>query len=103
MALFGLIDTSAVENFATTLAIDLARRFPPSSEARTDAGAGNQLRVILEGLGARAVRFKSENGLGIYKKAKLGTVFKYKLKEAGFSDEFVERATAEIIKRISVN
>jgi hypothetical protein len=59
--------------------------------------------VILEGLGARAVRFKAEHGLGIYKKAKLGTVFKYKLKEAGYSDHFVEFATGEIIKRISVN
>jgi hypothetical protein len=103
MALFGLIDTTALEEFASALAGDMTRRFPPSSEARTDAGAANQLRVILEGLGARAVRFKSENGLGVYKKAKLGTVFKYKLKEAGYSDAFVENATAEIIKRISVN
>jgi hypothetical protein len=103
MALFGLVDTSAVEEFAGNLAADLTRRFPPSSEGRTDAGAERQLKIILEGLGARAVRFKGEKGLGVFKKAKLGTVFKYKLKEAGYTDAFVNRATDEIIKRISVN
>jgi hypothetical protein len=103
MALFGLFDTEAVERFAQTLAEDLARRFPPEAEKRTDPGAAHQLKAILEGLGARAVRFKAEHGLGIYRKAKLGTVFKYKLREAGFSDAFVEKATGDIIRRITVN
>ncbi|MEP7063040.1 MAG: hypothetical protein ABI881_11645 [Betaproteobacteria bacterium] len=103
MALFGLFETKALEEFAQALAADLVRRFPPSSEARTDPGAKHQLKVILEGLGARAVRFKAEHSLGIYKKAKLGTTFKFKLKEAGYSDAFVEEATNDIVRRISVN
>lgn len=103
MAFFGLLDTKALEEFAQALAVDLIRRFPPSSEARTDPGAKHQLKVILEGLGARAVRFKAEHRLGIYRKAKLGTIFKFKLKEAGYSDEFVEQATGDIVKRMSVN
>jgi hypothetical protein len=103
MALFGMVDTNSLDEFAQALAADLVRRFPPSSETRTDPGAKHQLKVILEGLGARAVRFKSEHRLGIYKKAKLGTTFKFRLKEAGYSDAFVERATNDIIKRISVN
>jgi hypothetical protein len=103
MALFGIIDTKALDEFAQALAKDLVRRYPPSSEARTDPGAKHQLKVILEGLGARAVRFKSENRLGVYKKAKLGMTFKYQLREAGYSDAFVEQATSDIVKRISVN
>ena len=58
MAFLGLVDTKEVEAFATTLAEDLGRRFPPASEKRTDAGAKNQLGVILEGLATRAVRFQ---------------------------------------------
>ena len=85
------------------LAEDLGRRFPPASEARTDPGAQNQLKVILEGLGARAVRFHKENKLGVYKKAKLGNVFKWKLKELGYSDAFAERATKDIVTRLAVN
>ncbi len=103
MAFFGMIDTKALEEFSQGLASDLIRRFPPSSESRNDPGAVHQLKVILEGLSARAIRFKAENGLGVYRKAKLGTVFKYKLREASYSPQFVDHATGELIKRISVN
>lgn len=103
MAMFGLVDTTELEDFARQLANDLGRRFPPSSEARTDAGAQHQIKVIFEGLGARAVRFHTERRLGIYKKAKLGNVFKWQLKELGYSDGFAERATKEIVTRLAVN
>src|SRR5438093_801396 len=103
MALFGLFNTEEIEEFATGLATDLGRRFPPTSEARTDPGAKYQLKVILEGLGARAVRYHAQNKLSIYRKAKLGNVFKWKLKELGYSDKFAEQATKEIITRLAVN
>jgi hypothetical protein len=103
MALFGLVNTADLEQFASGLASDLGRRFPPASEARTDPGAKHQMKVILEGLGARAVRYQGEHKLGIYKKAKLGNVFKWKLKELGYSEEFAERATKEIVTRLAVN
>jgi hypothetical protein len=103
MALFGLINTQELEEFATVLANDLGRRFPPASESRSDPGAKFQLKVILEGLGARAVRYHAEHKLSVYKKAKLGNVFKWKLKELGYSDEFSEQATKEIVTRLEVN
>jgi hypothetical protein len=103
MALFGLFNTAEVEEFATLLASDLGRRFPPASEARTDPGAKYQLKVILEGLGARAVRFHADHKLNVYRKAKLGSVFKWKLKELGYTDAFAEQATKEIVTRLAVN
>src|SRR5437764_5337189 len=103
MALLKFLDTKDIEEFATTLANDLGRRFPPASEARTDPGAKHQIKVILEGLTARAIRYQLENKLGIYKKAKLGNVFKWKLKDLGYSDEFAERATKEIVTRLAVS
>jgi hypothetical protein len=59
--------------------------------------------VILEGLGTRAVRFNAEHRLSIYRKAKLGNVFKWKLKELGYSDGFAETATKSIVKRMAAN
>jgi hypothetical protein len=103
MALFGLLDTREIEDFGTVLANDLGRRFPPASEARTDPGAQYQLRVILEGLGARAVRFHLDKKLSVYKKAKLGNVFKWRLKELGYSDLFIDNATKEIVNRLAAN
>jgi len=102
MAIFGFFDTRELEAFATGLAEDLGRRFPPASEARTDPGAHHQIKVILEGLAARAIRYREEHKLGIYRKAKLGNVFRWRLKELGYSEAFVERATKEIVTRLAV-
>lgn len=102
MALFGLLDTRDIEAFAESLAGDLGRRFPPSSEARTDTGAQHQLKVIMEGLSARAVRFHEQHKLGVYKKAKLANAFKWKLSELGYTKPFVEKATKEIATRLAV-
>jgi hypothetical protein len=96
-----LFDTRDLDEFAAGLAADLARRFPPSSETRTDPGAQHQIKVILEGLAVRAVRYREQHNLGIYRKAKLGNVFKWKLVELGYGAAFVERATKELITRIA--
>jgi len=101
MAVFKALDTKEVEEFATTLAVDLGRRFPPASERRTDSGAKHQLKVVLNGLSARALRFHQENKLGVYKKAKLGNVFRWKLVEIGYSPEFVDRVTKEIVTQLA--
>ena len=102
MALLGLLNTRELEEFAIGLAQDLARRFPPASEARTDPGAVHQIKVILEGLGARAVRYREQHKLGVYRKAKLGNVFRWRLKELGYSDEFAQRATRDLVTRLAV-
>lgn len=102
MALLKFLDTRELEEFATVLAMDLGRRFPPASEARTDQGAAHQIKVILEGLGARAVRYHEQHKLGLYKKAKLGNVFRWKLLELGYSVEFAEQATKNLVTRLAV-
>lgn len=102
MAMFSSSKTQDLETFATTLATDLGRRFPPASEARTDKGAQQQIKVILDGLAARAVRYRDEHKLGVYGKAKIGNVFQWKLKEIGYSAAFCERATKEIVTRLAI-
>ena len=102
MGLLNFLNTTDLEQFATALAEDLTRRFPPASEARTDPGAKHQIKVILDGLAARAVRYHQQHKLGVYKKAKLANVFKWKLAEAGYTKAFVEHATKEIATSLAV-
>lgn len=101
MALMGLIDTREVEEFAEGLAADFGRRFPPISEGRTDPGAKHQLEVITEGLVARAIRFHQEHKLGVFKKAKLANVFRWKLSDLGYSKDLVERVTKTLARRLA--
>jgi len=102
MAMLRFLDTKELEKFADELAADLGRRFPPASEARTDPGARHQIKVILDGLATRALLFHEQNKLGVYRKAKLGNVFRWKLQELGYSAEFAEQATKEIVTRLAV-
>jgi hypothetical protein len=102
MGILKIFDSTEVNEFATMLADDLGRRFPPASEARTDTGVEHQIKVILEGLTARAVRFHEQHKLGVYKKAKLANVFKWKLTELGYSEAFVDRATKQLVTRLAV-
>lgn len=97
-----MFDTRELEEFAANLAMDLGRRFPPASQARTDTGAKHQLKVIMEGLAARAVRYHEQNRLGVYRKAKLANTFKWKLKELGYENEFSESVTKDLVTRLAV-
>jgi hypothetical protein len=101
MAIFGFLNTRELEGFEAGLAEDLGRRFPLASEAWTDPVAKHQIKVILEGLAARAVRYHDQNRLGIYKKAKFANVFKWKLSELGYSADFVDRAANELATRLA--
>ena len=101
MKLGAMFDTKEIETFATGLAEDLGRRFPPQSESRTDPGAKHQIKAILDGLAVRAVRYREQQRLGIYKKAKLANVFRWKLTDLGYSKEFVEHATKIIATNIA--
>jgi hypothetical protein len=90
-----------IDSFAQALATELGRRFPPRSEERNDRAATNQLASITSGVYARAVEYRRERSLGIYGKAKLGNAFRWKLKELGYSDKFIDEVTQGLVLRIS--
>ncbi len=90
-----------IDAFATALALDLARRFPPKSEERKDKGAKSQLTSITEGLYAQAAKFRQDKELGIYGKAKLGNTFRWRLKESGYSGRFIDEITHGLVLRLA--
>jgi hypothetical protein len=90
-----------ISGFATALAEDLARRFPPKSEARTDKGVKNQLRAITDRLYGEAARYHRDRRLGVYGKAKLGNAFRWKLRDLGYSGPFVEEVTHGLVLRLT--
>jgi len=90
--------TRKVTQFAKSLALDVAKRYPPAI-ANNPAQMVSQKRLsgILEEAFTRAAEFNRENKLGWYKKAKLGNEFRWELKEMGFDKKFIDVATEGLI------
>jgi hypothetical protein len=98
MGIFSSASTSDVDAFAKTLALDLAKRYPPAlDQGSARKLSQKRLTTILEETFAKAVQFKTEHKLGIYKKARLGNTFRWELQELGYSEKFVETATEGLV------
>jgi hypothetical protein len=95
--IFRFFSSGKVDEFAKNLAQDIARRYP-AVIANTPEQTVSQKRVveILEEAFTRAHQFARENQLGIFGRAKLGRAFKWKLRELGYEEKFVEMVTEGI-------
>ncbi len=103
MGIFGSVSAKQVDDFAQSLARDLAKQCPPD----TAQGAGRpnvtpkRLASALEQICAKALGYREQHKLGIYKKARLGNTFRWELAELGYADDFVENVTQRLVVHIS--
>jgi rRNA maturation protein Rpf1 len=96
--LFKFFGNSKVDEFAKSLAQDIAKRYPPAIANNPEQMISQKrLTTILEDVFNRAHQFNSEHKLGMFKKAKLGNTFKWELKEMGYDEKFTETATEGLI------
>ena len=87
-----------VNEFAGSLAQDIARRYPPAiANNPTQVVSQQRLNSILEEVFIRAAEFQLENRLGWFRKAKLGNEFRWELKEMGYDEQFIDVATKGLI------
>ncbi|MDP1682154.1 MAG: hypothetical protein Q8L39_10335 [Burkholderiales bacterium] len=98
MGIFNWFSGKAVDDFAKLLVQDLAKRYPSSMES------GNERKIspkgisnILEAIYQKAIEFKIEKKLGVYRTAKLSNTFRWELKELGYSENFIEVATEGLV------
>lgn len=103
MGILGSVSGKQVDEFAKTLAQDLAMRCPPDPAQ----GGGRskvtpkRLVAVLEEICRKALGFKEQHKLGIYKKARLGNTFRWELTELGYDKRFAEDVTQHMIVRIA--
>lgn len=98
MALFGSISGKEVDTFAKSLAEDVAKRYPPVLEQGGSSKlTEKRLTGILEDVCNKALAFKNEHKLGVYKKARLGNTFRWELEEMGYTKKFIETATEGLV------
>lgn len=98
MGLLGSASGKDVDAFAKTLALDLAKRYPPGLDKGGERKLSQKrLTAILEETYNKAIAFKNEHKLGVYKKARLGNTFRWELQELGYSEKFVDTATEGLV------
>jgi hypothetical protein len=96
--------TRKVAELARSLAQDVAKRYPPAiANSPLQAVSQQRLSDILEEVFARTTNFRREHNLGWYKRAKLGTNFRWELNELGYDEKFVDTATEGLILYVSRN
>lgn len=97
----GLLDKvlgREVDEFAKELAEMVAKRFPPALEAAPERRVSpNRITKVLEDVLEKAEDYAKSRRLGVYKKAKLASSFKWELKELGYTDKFIEVATEGLV------
>jgi hypothetical protein len=102
MGLFGSVSGKQVDEFAVNLAQELAKRYPPALDQGSERRISQKrLTTLLEDTFQRAMDFKKQHKLGVYKKARLGNTFRWELQEMGYTEKFVEVATEGIIVYIT--
>lgn len=95
---FKLFSQSKIDEFAKSLAQDIAKRYPPAiANNPQQMVSQKRLTDILEETFTKAAAFQRENKLGWYRKAKLGNEFRWELKEMGYDEKFVEIATEGLV------
>lgn len=93
-----LLSRTSVDQFAKSLADDIAKRYPPELDQQPSKRPSvNRLTRIVEDACEKAVQFNGEQRLGWYGKAKLGNSFRWQMTELGYRPEFVDFVTEAVV------
>jgi hypothetical protein len=103
MGIFGSASGKQVDAFAVALAREVAEQCPPvaGEGGGRPAVPPRKLVATLEEVNRKAVEFKNQHKLGIYKKARLGNSFRWELIELGYDKRFAEDVTQRMVVQIS--
>lgn len=87
------------EKFGQSLAQFFIKKIPLSSKGAKNKVLTRQLETV-DKMYFQIEQFKLHNKLNVYKKAKLGSAFKFELLAAGYKPEFVEQVTKGLMQKL---
>ncbi len=91
-------DARAAAQFGVTLAQAVTAKIPldTSADEKKFSRKASELLTTMDG---QIANFKRTHPLNLYKKAKLGNAFKWKLLDAGYRPAYVEELTEWLLAR----
>jgi hypothetical protein len=100
--MLGWFDVSKVDAFADAAVADLVKRVPPATMASPGKNTAQRLKSTGDAIFQRAEAFAREQPLNLYKKAHLGNRVKWALREAGYSTEFADALSYELVTVVTI-
>ena len=92
-------DAGAASAFGTSLAAFFVQRVPLDANF-SDKKFAAKVQDVLSKMAVQVDRFKAENPLNTYKKAKLGNAFKWALRDAGYQAAYIEKISEWLVLRL---
>ncbi len=99
MGIFGSASGAQVDEFAKGLARELTGYLPPVPGPH--GPTPKKIFIACETVFAKALAFKQEHKLGIYKKARLGNTFRWELETLGYNRPFAEEVTRRLVMYVA--
>ena len=92
-------DSKDAEKFGQLLAHMFIEKISPSNEKNKNKTLAKQLEVV-DKIYLKIDEFKATHKLNIYKKAKLGSAFKFELINAGYDMTFINKITKGLMQKV---
>lgn len=99
MKIFDWFYAGPAKEFGSSLAETLIQ-FVPLEAKLTEKKFAQKAEAALNKLDRRIVDFKNKNRLNTYKKAQLGNAFKWRLKDAGYDNAYIDQLTEWLLLRL---
>ena len=91
-------------DFAREIANKIARHYPVSVEAKLKTvGGKKRLGGVVEAVFDDVERYQAESRMGWMRKARFGNELKWRLKEVGYSEVFVDALTEGIVTHLAMS
>ena len=97
MKLFNFVSGKTVDTFAKELAERFSQSCPLHGSTNKNRDFEKQVQLALNELFDRAKAFRREQGLGIFKRARLAKKFQDELVALGYDTELVGRVTTALV------
>ncbi|RYX90719.1 MAG: hypothetical protein EOO28_28240 [Comamonadaceae bacterium] len=97
--IFSWLNAKDEKAFGESLALFFAQRIPADSDFKAKKFAA-KAQQVLASMGLQVDKFKKDRKLNVFKKAQLGNAFKWKLRDAGYEQSYVDELTEWLMLRI---